>query len=126
MVHREGEFITVPPIEKLCLMLKDKFLRQEDTIKRLMEENKRLKSEAYKDEELANMKQELDKMRKEYYNGFPISDEEKKKIDEWKKNRMCKQFTKPGNFTYKFSPTSIGISGVITDGKEEFRFRELG
>lgn len=124
--HRDGEFITVPPIEELCLILKDKFLRQEETIKRLMEENKRLKSDAYKDEELSKMRSELDKIRKEYYNGFPISDEEKKKIDEWKKSRMFKQFSKIGGFTYKFSPTPIGTSGIITDGKEEFTFRELG
>lgn len=125
--HRDGESITVPPIEELCLILKDKFLRQEETIKRLIEENKRLKSEAYKDEELFKMRSEFDKMRKEYYNGFPVSDEEKKKIDEWKKSRYKGNITTiGGRFVYKFFPTSIGTSGVITDGEDEFEFRELG
>lgn len=46
---------------------------------RLAEENKRLKNEHYKDDELSEMKDKLDKMQRAYYRGFPISDEEKRK-----------------------------------------------
>ena len=33
--YRDGEYITVPPMDELCLALKDKFMRQEETIESL-------------------------------------------------------------------------------------------
>ena len=45
-------------------------------IERLEKENKRLKSDAYKDEELTKMKSEYDRMKEDYFLGFPISKEE--------------------------------------------------
>ena len=46
---------------------------------RLAKENERLKNGHYKDKELSELKDKLDKMQKAYYRGFPISDEEKKR-----------------------------------------------
>lgn len=100
----------------------------------LQEENARLKSEAYKDEELDKMKKEYDKMKTDYYRGFYVTEEESKRIEKW-----MKEITKGedfqtkvggaigGRFTYKFIPTSIGTVGVVKDGKtnEEFKFRDL-
>ena len=96
----------------------------------LAEENKRLKSEAYKEEELSAMKAKYDKMRQDYFRGFPISEEEEEKINAWKQEIMKKYPANDGaiggRFTYKFIPTSLGTIGRIVDGfsEEGFEFRE--
>lgn len=98
----------------------------------LRKENERLKSEAYKDEELSKMKEKYDQMSKDYYRGFPISEEEEKKINEWIEQQMKKhpsgKSTIGGRFTYEFFPTSIGTAGSIIDGLtgDKFTFQELG
>lgn len=88
----------------------------------LSEEIKKVKSETYKDEELAKMKQEYDRMYADYNRGFAISKEESEKINAW-----MKEITKDedfqtkvggaigGRFKYEFIPTSIGVIGTITD-----------
>lgn len=96
----------------------------------LLEENKRLKSEAYKDEELSKMKAQYDKMNADYYRGFPISESENNKINEWI-NKISKEY--PGNegaiggrFTYEFIPTGVGTYGKIIDSisGKSFSFQE--
>ena len=98
----------------------------------LRKENERLKSETYKDEELTKMKEMYDKMKKEYYLGFPITEEEHKKIKEWIDKQMKKH---PGSggaiggrFTYEFLPTGVGTAGTIIDSftGDKFTFQELG
>jgi hypothetical protein len=101
-------------------------------IEHLEEENKRLKSDAYKDEELAKMKSEYDRMKEDYFRGFPISEEEHKKINEWIDEQMKKHpgigGAIGGRFTYEFLPTSIGTAGTIIDSftGDKFNFQELG
>ena len=101
-------------------------------IEHLEKENKKLKSDAYKDEELAKMKSEYDRMKEDYFLGFPISEEEDKNIKEWKKNQQKKSpgigGAAGGRFTYKFIPTGLGTSGTIIDSftGDEFTFQELG
>ena len=96
----------------------------------LAEENKRLKSDAYKEEELSAMNAKYGKMRQDYFRGFPISEEEEEKINAWKQEIMKKYPANDGaiggRFTYKFIPTSIGTIGRIVDGfsEEGFEFRE--
>lgn len=98
----------------------------ESQIGRLAEENKRLKNEHYKDKELSEMKDKLDKMQRAYYRGFPISDEEEKRIEEWK-NRHDEEVHNAyslidkvklggccgGRYTYEFVPTGIGTIGTV-------------
>lgn len=95
----------------------------------LRKENERLKSEAYKDEELAKMKKEYDEMKEDYYRGFPISEKEEKKINEWIKT-LPEAYTGAigGRFTYEFYPTGLGTAGTIEDGVtgQKFTFQELG
>lgn len=50
---------------------------------KLIKENDELKNNAYKDKELTSMRNELNEMKSEYYRGFPISEYEEKKINEW-------------------------------------------
>ena len=105
-----------------------KRLRQlELSVESLKKENAELKSEHYKDEQLSNMKDKLNKMEKDYYRGFPITENEKKQIDNFINKYRGKNFGAIGGaFTYKFTPTSIGIVGeVIAPNGESFTFKEL-
>ena len=98
----------------------------------LRKENERLKSEAYKDEELSKMNEKYDQMSKDYYRGFPISEKEDKKINEWIEKQMEKVpgigGASGGRFTYQFTPTGLGTSGTVIDGftGDKFTFQELG
>jgi len=103
--------------------------RQNDYLRKKIE---KVKSEKYADEELSKMKEKYDQMSKDYYRGFPISEKEEKKINEWIKQQMEKhpsgRYTIGGRFTYEFFPTSIGTAGSIIDGLtgDKFNFQELG
>ncbi len=100
----------------------------------LRKENERLKSEAYKDEELSKMKDRYEKMKEDYYNGFPISKEENEKIKEWMEEVCNDNLFKDmkiggaigGRFVYKFVPTSVGVFGTVIDilTKKELSFQE--
>ena len=98
----------------------------------LKKEIEKVKSEKYADEELSRLKSEYDKMKSDYYRGFPISEEEDKNINEWIKKQQEKNpgsgGTAGGRFTYRFTPTGLGTVGTIIDGftGDEFTFQELG
>ena len=98
----------------------------------LKKEIEKVKSEKYADEELSRLKSAYDKMKSDYYRGFPISEEEDKNIKEWIKNQQKKNpgigGAAGGRFTYKFIPTGLGTSGTIIDSftGDEFTFQELG
>ena len=98
----------------------------------LKKEIEKVKSEKYADEELSRLKSEYDKIKSDYYRGFPISEEEDKNIKEWLKNQQEKNpgsgGTAGGRFTYRFTPTGLGTSGTIIDGftGDEFTFQALG
>lgn len=98
----------------------------------LKKEIEKVKSEKYADEELSRLKSEYDRMKSDYYRGFPISEEEDKNIKEWIKNQQKKNpgigGAAGGRFTYKFTPTGLGTSGTIIDSftGDEFTFQELG
>lgn len=112
--------------------------RKNIQIKYLKERAMTLKSEAFKDEELKKMKAVLGKMQDEYRRGFPISEEEDIKINEWiekhlkekhyDKKRNCYKMcgTIGGHFTYEFLPTGIGTIGKIRCScGEEFTFHNF-
>ena len=98
----------------------------------LKKEIEKVKSEKYADEELSRLKSEYDRMKSDYYRGFPISEEEDKNINEWIKKQQEKNpgsgGTAGGRFTYRFTPTGLGTVGTIIDGftGDEFTFQELG
>lgn len=111
-----------------------------DTLERLEEENKKLKTEAWKDEELLKMKNQLDDVMAEYRRGFPISEEEEKRIQEWRNahdkeahgldtphKQLLAGGTIGGRYSYHFIPTLIGVSGTVRCNKcgAEFEFCKL-
>ena len=106
--------------ENLLNELKETYERQEYALNELREENKKLKDEAYKDNELIKMKTKYEKMKEDYYRGFPISQAEDNAIENWinehintKHNRNSYAGVIGGRFTYEFTPTSIGTIGTV-------------
>ena len=101
-------------------------------IEHLKKENERLKSNVYKDEELTKMESEYDRMKEDYFRGFPISESDEKRINKWKEKIIAMYPTGKtaigGRFKYIFYATSIGTSGDIKDtiSGETFEFQELG
>ena len=107
--------------------------------RRLNEENCRLKNENYKNEELSGMRRQLEKMQKDYYRGFPISEEEQKSIREWMdkhdeevhncrtlKDKLRRGGCVGGTYKYEFIPTSIGAIGIVKCScGAEFIFQEI-
>lgn len=119
--------------------------KKDKEIERLTNENEEMKKEFYKDESILNMQNKIDNlksridiMRKASMRGFPISEEEQKKIEKWqhkhlKKKHWDKEHDCPksagaigGRFSYHFIPTSIGVIGEVkcSCGKK-FCFQEL-
>ena len=116
-------------------------------IDQLEKENEHLRSESYKDEELANMKKRVEdieehmrRVRQDAYRGFPITAEEHDQIIHWMgehEEKVHEVGTKisahafhgvsGGNYTYEFVPTSIGIIGYVVCGAcgEKFCFQDL-
>lgn len=102
-------------------IIKENIMRRDETIDRLVEENKHLKDEHYKDEELAEMKEQLEIAEKELRLGFGITEQESASIAEWEKNHDLFVHSNPkqyhgavgGGYTYQFYPTSIGAFGRI-------------
>ena len=129
---KEGGIWIMDSIENDLKRIYDHYRKVVNENEYLRKENDRLKSEAYKDEELSKMKEKYDQMSKDYYRGFPISEEEEKKINEWIEKQIEKhpsgRSTIGGRFTYEFFPTSIGAAGSIIDGLtgDKFNFQELG
>lgn len=135
-----GRFITVPTVDEICEMLQAKFEHMQTRIDHLLEENAKLNDDAYKDNELASMKAQLEEMRADYYRGFPVDEAQQAAVRAWQKRHTEEQHgTKSdeqklrlegvsgGRWIYGFVPTSIGVGGVCICGacREKAR-REAG
>lgn len=134
-----GEYTNVYDLDKCLRAIQCRNADNERRIKNLEEENNRLKDEHYKDETIQIMKSELDKMRRDYWRGFPITEDEEKTIENWKKEhdekvhgytkemRIKAEGISGGRYSYRFIPTAIGTSGVIRCScGAEFEFQEIG
>ena len=98
----------------------------------LAEENRKLKDEAYKDNEIIKLKEENEKLWKENRRGFSISEEEQNLIDKWRENHNAEKHKSKGagaiggRFSFVFTPTSIGTVGKIKCScGEEYVFKDL-
>ncbi|MBR2135444.1 MAG: hypothetical protein IJ855_04400 [Bacteroidales bacterium] len=119
---------------------------QSETILALKDENERLRSENYKDSELAQMKKKLAEMENTVANtlrdsrrGFPIAESEERAIHAWMEKheadahgaattraRLQLQGVSGGRYSYRFCPTGIGTSGVVRCVcGAEFEFRRI-
>ena len=119
--------------------IKDILRGKDMKIKYLEIQNKELYDEHYKDNELQQMRNELKKMKDDYYHGFPIPEEEYKNIKEWIDNheknvhgcytledKIRRGGCCGGTYTYEFVPTSIGTVGKIKcNCGAEFVFQDI-
>lgn len=138
--YYDGKYTEVYKLDDCIRAILCRNKNNEDRIKYLEEENKRLKDEVWKDEELQKMNTEYEKMKSEYLRGFPITAKEGKAISSWKKKheeevhgltteakRLKAAGTIGARYSYHFVPTSIGTSGVVRCScGTEFEFREIG
>lgn len=91
-------------------------------------ENKLLRDSAYKDLELSRLKEERDEARRMLYQGFPIDDEEKRRIEEWQQEHKKKhdgQRIIP--YIYEFTPVGYGTHAEVVCGlcQDSFDFGEV-
>lgn len=138
--HFNGKYTEVYDLDDCIRAIQCRNRDNENRIKYLEKENKKLKEDAYKDEELQKMKERLDSMKADYLRGFPISEKEDKIIKEWQKkheeeahglktneHRMKAQGVSGGRYSYHFVPTAIGTSGVVRCiCGTEFEFQKIG
>ena len=121
-----GSWCTVYELDKALQAIKVRNMDNMDRIRRLEKENNDLKNHSYKDKELAAMRNELNKMKSEYYRGFPISEDKENKINEWIEkherevhgiktyaDKLSRHGCCGGSYTYEFIPTSIGTLGTV-------------
>jgi predicted nuclease with TOPRIM domain len=137
--YYDGEMVTVYDFDKCIKALQCRNADNVKRIKYLEEENRKLKEEYSKDEEIQSMQQRLDEMKKDYWRGFPITEVEQKAIEEWKKKhdeevhgyttdsmRMKAEGCCGGRYVYKFLPTSISTIGTIKcHCGAEFTFQDM-
>lgn len=138
--HETGKVIHVYDLEKCLAAIRVRNNDNESRIKYLERENRKLKDEHYKDKEIQKMKSQLDRMKRDYWRGFPISESEAKAIEEWKQRhdaevhnlttpelRMKAGGVSGGRYSYHFLPTAITTSGVVRCScGAEFEFQEIG
>lgn len=134
-----GKWTHVYDLEKCLTAIRVRNKDNENRIKYLQEENRKLREEYNKDEEIQKMQQKLDRMQKDYWRGFPITEDEENAIEEWKqkhdaevhrwitdRTRMKAEGVSGGRYSYHFVPTSLGVSGVIRcHCGAEFEFQEI-
>lgn len=128
-----GKIVEIPPIDEICEVLKDKFADQVKANNKLRKENDNLKSGIWAKEEMSKIKAQYNDMKERYFDGFPISKEEKESIRHWIDEHEYEKHGGKlyggaigGAYTYKFTPTSIGIVGEVEcNCGEKFCFREL-
>ena len=138
--YYNGKYTHVYELDDCIRAIQCRNERNEEQIKRLTEENRKLKEEYSKDEEIQKMQKRLDEMQKDYWRGFPITEQEQSAIEEWKKKhdeevhgwttdrmRMKAEGCSGGRYSYHFVPTELGTSGVIRcHCGGEFEFQEIG
>lgn len=101
----------------------------------LHDQNQTLRDEHYKDKELAEMSKILERMRADYFRGFPISEEEEKKIYEFQKDHDTNFHSNPtqyhgvsgSGYEFSFYPTGLGtISYCICSDCKRRAIKEAG
>ena len=127
-LHKDKPVWTLDTIENDLQRLYDHFRKADTQNQYLRAEIEKVRAEKYASEEMTKMKERYEEMRDDYFRGFPISKEEEKKIHEWMDSLPeAGSGAIGGRFTYKFTPTSIGVIGTVVDGitGKEFTFQEL-
>lgn len=121
----DGKIKRVLDFDECIESLKERNADQNERIERLVEENKHLKSEHYKDDELQALKDKYTTLQEDSYRGFPITKLDERRIDEWKYTHEMQEHSRP-SYSYIFTPTALGLVGVIRCScGAEFDFSKL-
>lgn len=130
----DGEFVHEVPsseadLEKTFRAVKAGYRDKDTRIKYLEQKVRELEDEKWKDEELQKMKEDYERMKADYYGGFPLTQEEIEKVNNWQ-NEHTKVVHKAvtldqvlrlegvsgGRWVYEFTPTAIGTFGSCICG----------
>ena len=118
--------------QQLLDEIKNRLDRRQRIIDNLRKTNTYLRGEHYKDELVADLKEQLTEIKKDMHRGFSISEEEDDAICKWIEHHNQEvHHGQPagalgGRYTYCFCPTSIGVIGTIRcNCGDGFCFREL-
>lgn len=105
-------------VDECCERLKQLAAWDQQTIAGLRNRIKDMEDIHYKDNEIQKMKEKMEEMEHDYRQGFPLSDEQLKKIAAWQKQHIDAMHggklnpgVSGGNWVYEFVPTSIGTGG---------------
>ena len=109
----------IKTVENKIEDLKQLLLSMVHSNDRLQRQFNELWDEKWKDNELQNMKKQLEEMCADYHRGFPISKSEEKKINEWilkhdeEEHSNFKHYhgCSGGGYIYEFCPTGLGTIG---------------
>ena len=123
------KIIKIEDLDTVCENLKNIFDEQQATNDRLQASLKKITDEKWKDEQLQEMKTQMEKYRHEAYLGFTMTDTDVQTVNEWKEQHLAEQHNLTssedrlrwggsvgGNFLYEFCPTSIGTIGICICG----------
>lgn len=106
-------------LDAVKILARNQIEYRDEKIKNLQIENEALRSEHFKDNEIKRLKQENNELRKDMLRGFPISAEEWQKLAAWQQYHIKNKHggrqvagAIGGRFSYEFTPTSIGTTGV--------------
>lgn len=108
------------PLDELFDNIRNRMQWYVDDNVRLREENEKLKSEHYKDDEIKRLNKELEETKDNLYRGFPIFEDEDVKIRNWQKEhlknmhpeppkKIIKYWAEGPNYNYVFKPFELGI-----------------
>lgn len=118
--HYKGEMYDVIDSEKdlqgLFHCIEANIIGKQQHIEELQAKIKEVKSETYRDDEVARLQKQLEELREDTYHSFMISKAEAEKVSEWKQKHDAEEHKNPkgyhgvsgGGYTYKFYPTAIG------------------
>ena len=105
-------------VEEACDRIKQLHEWDQQTIAGLKNRIKDLEDIHYKDHLVQEMQQKMEEMEHNYYQGFPINDQEQKAISAWQKqhietfhNNKAIIGVSGGNWVYEYIPTSLGTIG---------------
>lgn len=105
----DGKFQTIYNKDNLISIISANIKERDAIIDRLENELATLKEEKWKDEELQRMKKNVEDMKHQMIQGFPLSDKTVNKIEEWKKCIMMSNKKSTNcSLTYEFTPTYVG------------------
>jgi hypothetical protein len=117
--------MVISNMEDCIKFLKETDKQNQSIIEYLRKENEKLKNEHYKDEELQKMKEQLEIAKADLRRGFPITESENKKLNDWMDKHLkekhwdthhncCKSFGAAGGaFTFEFLPTGLGVFKTV-------------